>query len=209
MKEIELLTCEWALIPRDLRPDAIANARDRAGRLALTWSGDPDESTYVEHGLRGASRLDAARWSEKTPAILRADIRVCHYVDACVRAQAAFYRRKALPKSARKMVEWVKRTRANRGACRDILIDMHAGTPPYSLAGPVEREALRKMREAVRRENERAEMLLIAMAIYPAGQIQERASRPEVEELLFPSLPESTRGAESSQSLDAWPAPAW
>jgi hypothetical protein len=168
MNEIDLLTCAWNDIPDELRPNAITAARDRAGRLALGWAGHPDETTYVERALTSASSSDLARWRDKPPAVLRADLRVCHFVDACIRAQTGFHRRKAPPKSARKLVEWVKRTRANRAACRDILLDIHCGTPPFSLAGTVEREALRGMMEVVRRENEQAEMLLLAMAFYPA-----------------------------------------
>lgn len=191
MKEIELLICDWSDIPQELRPNAIAAARDRAERLALAWTGYPDETTYVEQGLRGASRLDIARWAEKPSSILRADFRVCHYVDACVRAQASFHRRKAPPKSVRKLVEWVQRTRANRDACRAILFDLHCGTPPFNLAGPVEKEALRKMMEAVKRENERAEMLLIALAFYSPQWPGKREAPRDFEGLTLQTLLES------------------
>src|SRR5262245_30564179 len=112
MKEIDLLICEWNDIPEDLCPHAIAITRGRASRLAMTWDGHPDETTYVQRGLLGASRLDTARWAAKPLSVLREDFRVCHFVDACLRTQASFYRRKAPPKSARKLTEWVKQTRA-------------------------------------------------------------------------------------------------
>jgi hypothetical protein len=190
MNEIDLLTRPWNDIPDDLRPNAIAIARDRAGRLALTWTGHPDETTYVERGLTGASGSDLARWRDKPPAVLRADLRVCHFVDACIRAQTGFHRRKTLPKSARKIVAWVKQTRANRAACRDILLDIHCGTPPLGRAGTVEREALRGMMEVVRRENELAEMLLIAMAFYPAEGLKTRQLPRHLEGLELLPLPE-------------------
>jgi hypothetical protein len=190
MNEIDLLTLPWNDIPDDFRPNAISVARDRAGRLALTWSGHPDETTYVERALTGASSSDLARWRDKPPAVLRLDLRVCHFVDACIRAQTGFHRRKAPPKSARKLVEWVKRTRANRVACRDILLDMHCGTPPFSLAGTVEREALRRMMEVVKRENEQAEMLLLAMAFYPAEGLKTRELPRQLEGLDLLPLPE-------------------
>jgi hypothetical protein len=194
MKAIDLLTCEWNDLPQDLRPNAIAAARDRAARLAMAWDGYPDETTYVERALHDASRADRVRWAAKAPSILRADFRVCHYVDACVRAQAPFHRRKAPPKSVRKLTEWVKQTRANREACRNVLLDLHCGTPPFHLAGPVERDALRKMFEAVRRENERAEMLLIALAFYPADGLEKQQPRQLPEWLSFPTLPEPLLG---------------
>jgi hypothetical protein len=190
MNEIDLLTCAWNDIPDELRPNAIAAARDRAGRLALSWSGQPDETTYVERGLTGASSSDLARWRDKPTAVLRADLRVCHFVDACIRSQASFHRRKAPPKSARKLVEWVKRTRANRAACRDILLDMHSDTPPFSLAGSAEREALRGMMSAIRRVNEQAEMLLLAMAFYPAEGLKPRKLPRQLEGVDLLPLPE-------------------
>jgi hypothetical protein len=174
MKEIELLTSEWNEIPWDLRPKAIALARDRAVRLALTWTGHPDERTYVERGLSGAPSSEVARWSAKPLNALRADFRVCHFFDACLRAQASFLRRKAPPKSAPKLIEWVKHTREKRAHCRDILLDLHSGKNIFSQAGPQEREALKKMMEAVKRENERAEMLLIALAFYPSPSPEKR-----------------------------------
>ncbi len=183
MREIELLTCEWNDIPEPLRPNAISIARDRAARLAMAWDGSPDENTYVERGLVGASRSDIARWAAKPPAALRTDLRVCHYVDACVRAQAAFHRRKAPPKSTRQLVEWVKRTRRNRDACRDLLLDIHCDTPPFHLAGSLERQALRKTMEALKRENERAEMLLLALAFYSPKWLEKHEVRPQPEEL--------------------------
>jgi hypothetical protein len=190
MKAIELLTYEWHAIPQDLRPDAIAAARDRAARLALTWTGHPDETTYVQRGLTGASPSDIARWRDKPLKVLRADVRVCHFFDACLRAQASFLRRKAPPKSVRKLVEWVKRTRARCDDCRNILIDLHCGTPPYDRAGPVERDALRRMMEAVKRENEQAEMLLIAIAFYPAQGLKTRELPRQLEGLELLPLPE-------------------
>jgi hypothetical protein len=188
MKEIDLLICEWNDIPQHLRPNAIAAARDRAGRLAMAWDGYPDETTYVERGLEGASRPDVARWAARSPSVLRTDLRVCHFVDACVRAQASFHRRKAPPQSAKKLTEWVKRTRANRDACRDILLDLHCDTPPFNRAGPVERQALRKMMEAMKRENERAEMLLLALAFYPPKWLEKRKAPRGLEELTLETL---------------------
>jgi hypothetical protein len=190
MNEIDLLTCAWNDIPDDLRPNAISVARDRAGRLAMAWAGHPDETTYIERGLTGASSFDIARWRDKPTAVLRRDFRVCHFVEACIRAQASFHRRKGPPKSVRKIVEWVRRTRANRAACRDILLDIHCGTPPFSLAGTVEREALRRMMEAVKRENELAEMLLLAMAFYPAEGLKTRELPRRLEGLELLPLPE-------------------
>jgi hypothetical protein len=192
MKEIELLTCEWYAIPRDLRPDAIAFARDRAARLALTWTGHPDETTYIERGLSGASSSEVTRWAAKPLKVLRADFRVCHFFDACLRAQASFLRRKTPPKSAKKMVEWVKATRSRRDGCRDLLIDLHTGTPPFNLAGPEEREAMRKMMEAIKRENERAEMLLLAMAFYPAAGLEKQDAPAEAKGLELLPLPEGS-----------------
>jgi hypothetical protein len=190
MTEIDLLTRPWNEIPDDLRPNAIAIARDRAGRLALSWAGYPDETTYVERGLTGASSSDLARWRDKPPSVLRLDFRVCHFVDACIRAQASFHRRKTPPKSVRKLVEWVKQTRANRAACRDILLDIHSSTPPFGRAGSVEREALRGMMEVVRRENEQAEMLLLAMAFYPAEGLKTRELPRQLEGVDLLPLPE-------------------
>jgi hypothetical protein len=207
MREIDLLTHEWNDIPPELRPAAVAAARDRASRLALAWTGVPDEITYVERGLSGASRPDIARWAAKSLPVLRADFRVCHYVDACIRAQASFHRRKAPPRSARKLVQWVKRTRADLNACRSILIDLHCGTPPFNRAGPLEREALRKMMEAVRRENERAEMLLLAMAFYPAARLEKREASGELEGLGLRTLPGETVTPSGGAAPDEIEAP--
>jgi hypothetical protein len=200
MKEIELLTCEWHQIPHGLRPRAIAAARDRATQLALTWAGHPDETTYVERGLAGASRSDLARWAAKPTKLLRADIRVCHFFDALVRAQASFLRRKAPPRSSKKLIDWVKQTRARRDSCRDLLIDLHAGTPPFDRAGPEERDTLRKMMEAVRRENERAEMHLIAAAFHPAERQEPQEASVDLPVLAFPALGEPG-GAPTSEDL--------
>lgn len=204
MNPIDLLTHDWHKIPREFRPEAIALARDRAVRLALQWPGNPDETTYVERGLKGAPASEIARWSEKPLAVLRADLRVCHFVDACIRSQVSFHRRKALPRSAKKLVEWVKQTRVHLDRCRDLLIDLHCGTPPYNEAGPVEREALRKMVESSRRENERAEMLLLAMAFYPAQSLEKPTVPPEEpDELILPAIPRAS-GARSSPSVLGW-----
>jgi len=190
MREIDLLICEWNDLPQHLRPNAITFARDRAARLAMAWDGNPDETTYVERGLQGASRSDSARWAAKSPSVLRTDLRVCHFVDACVRAQASFHRRKAPPASARKLTDWVKRTRANRDACRDLLLDLHCGTPPFHLAGTEERQALRKVMEAMKRENERAEMLLLALAFYPPKWLEKQEPLPGFEGLTLETLAE-------------------
>jgi hypothetical protein len=204
MTPIELLTQDWHKIPRELRPEAIAIVRDRAVRLALQWSGNPDETTYAERALKGAPASAIAHWSEKPLAALRTDLRVCHFVDACLRSQASFHRRKAPPRSARKLIEWVKQTRAHLDRCRDLLIDLHCGTPPYNEAGPVEREALRKMVEASRRENERAEMLLLAMAFYPAQSLEKPAApSEEPDELSLPPLPQLS-STELSPSVLGW-----
>src|SRR5688500_6905088 len=103
MKPIDLLTRDWHSIPRELRPEAIAVARDRAVRLALQWTVCTDVRTYVERGLKGASGSEIARWAEKPVAALRADLRVCHFVHAGVRSPVSFHRRKAIPRSAKKL----------------------------------------------------------------------------------------------------------
>jgi hypothetical protein len=54
----------------------------------------------------------------------------------------------------------------------------------------VEREALRRMMEAVKRENEQAEMLLIAMAFYPAEGLEKRDAPKDLEGLGLLPLPE-------------------
>jgi hypothetical protein len=84
----------------------------------------------------------------------------------------------------------VKRSRFNWDACRNILIDLHCGTPPYDRAGPVEREALRRMIEAVRRENEQAEMLLISKGFYPAAGAKTRELPRRLEGVDLLPLPE-------------------
>jgi hypothetical protein len=71
------------------------------------------------------------------------------------------------------------------------LIDLHCGTPPFNEAGSVERDALRKMMEAVKRENERAEMLLIALALYPAQSPEKREAAREFEYLTFQPVPDA------------------
>jgi hypothetical protein len=83
----------------------------------------------------------------------------------------------------------VKRTRANRAACRDILLDIHCGTPPFGRAGSVERQALRGMMEVVKRENEQAEMLLLAMAFFPAERLKTRELPRQLEGLELLPLP--------------------
>jgi hypothetical protein len=88
------------------------------------------------------------------------------------------------------LVKRVKPTRANWDDCRTILIDLHCGALPFDQAGPVEREALRRMMEEVRRENERAEMLLIAMAFYSAEGLKKGEAPRQLEGLDLLPLPE-------------------